>query len=170
MKNYENVEEIGKIMLELHDLKETEKKLNKETAISEVIPIEEQENFKKNLALVTSKEKEFSSLKKEMKKNQEVLMDLLENEFKKNPDESQSVSLRGIGTAKFETISNLQVNLSEEEKLSLFEYIYAEGLFDLLEFNEEKLFEYSQEIFNEVGHHISGISETKTYKVSYSAR
>lgn len=167
MNKEKNILEIAEILQDYKKFKEEENKLGNELALEKVFGenLEARQAFEKNLKSFDKAKKENNAQKKDYKEAQQQLQDklsalILEACKDENGDivsEDDTIDLPQIASVQYTVQSDLDVVLNSDTKHELIEQFIEEDMLDMLDVNVDALKKYSSNVYEQLGHHVTGV-------------
>ena len=174
MKNYDYQKRIAELLQNYKRCKKEEKELLSNEAIKNNVLSkinEKKANEFIEIDKQIQEEQAFAKTKKkEIKEGIEVIKKAITSELEnsrineKKDLKEETLTFTGIGTVTYSKVTNYVLECTEEEKLELINEIIKNDLTQLLQIDEEKLFEMSKKLKEETGKHIKGVREYDTYE------
>lgn len=172
-KKYDSKKRIAEYLQNYKKLKTEEKKYSNDKATEmalEGFSDDENKVFSNIMESVDEKKKEYSEKRKEIKGDIDICKSLITEAIKEDVENDprdiaeETLSFPNIGTVTYVRTKKYIYEGTPEQKKELLDEIYERGLFDLIDINEEKLAELSQEIKKKTGKHIPGLREYNDYE------
>ena len=173
MKSFDYSKKIAEHLQSYKKLKAAEKEYTPAAIKKRVVsslPESEQEIYNSTLDKIKEATESVSEERKQCEESIKAVKQLINDELEKNCEEDardvkeETLTFTGIGSVTYTRKANYSLEFTEEQKKEIINELIKRGDYDFLDINQEKIVEFSKEIKEKTGSHITGIREFYTYE------